>query len=64
MGSPKVKREDARVMMGKKIRYIGVGGTLFRCSCGRTIKRGMVSEYQEQLYCSEDCIHDKQRLGV
>lgn len=43
-------------LLGKKIKYIGLLGAKFTCKCGRSFRKGMVSEYQGILYCSEDCI--------
>lgn len=64
MGKPKKnaktsqKDEQKRAVdLGKKVRYIGLLNAKFVCHfCTKSFKRGMVSEYKNNLYCSEDCI--------
>jgi hypothetical protein len=53
------KDSSLKVIRGKKNKYIGLAGKSFSCpSCPRTFKHGMVSEYKNVLYCSENCIPD------
>lgn len=65
MGKPKKSSSSAvkevikkvEQQLGKKAQYIGLLGARFSCPiCNRSFKRGMVSEYQGKLYCSEDCV--------
>jgi hypothetical protein len=65
MGKPKKSQtpqvttvvKTVQEVLGKKALYIGVLGARFHCkTCGRTYKKGMILEYQNNRYCSETCI--------
>lgn len=44
-------------LLGKSVRYIGVGGREFTCpTCSRSFSRGMTFEHNKELYCSRKCI--------
>jgi hypothetical protein len=49
----KIADPHARTLVGKKVMYIGD----FTCPvCGTKKRRGMLSLYKEQYYCTEDCV--------
>lgn len=58
--SQKIQDPNARKLLGKKVYYIG---NMVCSACGRVQKRGMVSEYQGQYYCSESCVQNKRIEG-
>lgn len=55
----RLERQVHRKLVGKKILYIGAGpGVAMTCPvCSRSQKRGMVSQYENVLYCSEGCVN-------
>ncbi len=53
----KNKQADPNKTYGKKIKYLGLGGKQVICpACGTSKKNAMVSEYNNEFYCSEDCV--------
>jgi hypothetical protein len=65
MGKPKKSQTSTKEdlskkkieQLGKKVQYIGLLGTSFKCpNCKTTFKKGMVSEFKGIHYCSEDCV--------
>lgn len=72
MGKPKKNAKTSQrdeikkvVDLGKRVRYIGLLNAKFTCHyCSRSFKRGMVSEYKDNLYCSEDCIKIENKLSA
>ena len=51
-------KQKPNPLIGKKVLYVGIGnGTAMICpQCSRSQRKGMVSEYQGSLYCSELCV--------
>lgn len=46
-----------KILVGKKVLYIGMLGQTTTCpQCNRSKRKGMVSLYNDQYYCSEDCV--------
>lgn len=45
-------------LLGRKVLYVGLGkGVVNICpKCNSETSRGMVSEYQNKVYCSELCV--------
>ena len=69
MGKPKktVKtptdvKKALQTVFGKQIKYVGVAGARFSCGCGNSVKKGMLVEYNNRMFCSEACLHDQMRL--
>lgn len=64
MGKPKqskntVKEDPVKIkiLLGKAIKYIGIGGKRFVCpTCDRSFSRGMVYEEKGTMFCSRGCI--------
>jgi hypothetical protein len=64
MGKPKQSKtavkEDpikVKVLLGKAIMYVGMGGKTFSCpSCDRTFSKGIVYEEKGIMFCSRRCI--------
>lgn len=64
MGKPKqsktaVKEDPVKVKIlpGKAILYIGMGGKSFECpTCNRIFSKGIVYDHSSKLYCSRGCI--------
>jgi hypothetical protein len=58
VGKAKKNREqNTKILLGKRVRFLGLFGATRSCSyCGTTKGKGMFSEYKEQYYCNEDCI--------
>jgi hypothetical protein len=58
------KKEDLqKPMLGKRVMCIALGGAIYQCQgCFRVKKRGMFSEYNNNLYCGEYCIKQSQRV--
>lgn len=66
MGKPKQSKAavkddpvKVKVLLGKAIQYIGMGGKTFSCpSCNRTFSKGIVYDHKNSMYCSRSCIVD------
>ena len=60
MGKPKKTVEDkkAKALLGKRVRFIGMGRNVFKaCNfCGIKRRNAMFSMYEDKYYCNEDCI--------
>lgn len=62
MAKPKEVALDNSI--GKRVRYIGLGNSKFVCRwCSRSFSRGMISEYQDERFCNEDCIKAYLKFG-
>jgi len=50
--------KSQKVFLGRKVLFVGAGsGTYNQCpQCLTRQRKGMVSEYQDKLYCNEGCI--------
>lgn len=52
----KTVRESNRALLGEKFLYIGNGSKNKCHSCQRGSRRGMVSKYKGNWFCSENCV--------
>lgn len=51
------EKEVQKVLLGRKVRYVGAGGAETSCTkCKIRIRNGIVSVYKDQYYCSESCV--------
>lgn len=58
------KKEELQPLLGKRVKCIGLGGAIYQCQgCYMVKKRGMFSEYEGNLYCTEYCIKQSQRVN-
>lgn len=50
-------RNQAVAQLGKKVRFMRLYDAVRRChSCGRIFSNEMISEYNREYYCDEECI--------
>ena len=57
--------KEAKALLGRKVLFVGLGkGVVNICpKCKSSTSRGMVSEYQDKLYCSEICVKKIANVG-
>lgn len=50
-------RHPPKVLVGKKVQYVGLCGAVNTCpQCGRVQRRGILSSFNELLFCGEPCV--------
>ncbi len=58
--------KTAKKLLGEKVLFVGLGKNVVNTcpNCKSSTSRGMVSRYQDKMYCSELCVEKIANVGA